>query len=140
MGDELLKKTGAGNLFMVFASRRSWSAAAGRAPDGDDQGTGRLRSDDGDGPASSDGRLGDGFVDTAYNGESSSCGRRTPRAGPTVRAAEEGAASGDRRDGVGEHCTGDESGIRSTGYGADRGEGDQPLWDQVLQVDDVRGA
>ncbi len=72
MGDELLKKTGAGNLFMVFGEpdleiKKQKDGQDGRR----DQGPGRLRPDDRRNPQliSTD-DIACWFIDTDYNGES----------------------------------------------------------------------
>ena len=72
MGDELLKKTGAGNLFMVFGEP---DIEITKQKDGADrrrdQGRGRLRPDDRRRSAAhSTDDIACWFIDTDYNGES----------------------------------------------------------------------
>ena len=72
MGDELLKKTGAGNLFMVFGEPDvEITHADGRQARRRDQGRGRLRPDHRRRSAAhSTDDIACWFIDTDYNGES----------------------------------------------------------------------
>ena len=103
MGDELLKKTGAGNLFMVFGEPDIEIDAAQedgkfvveiRGVDVYDPTTGEIRS-------SSTDDIACWFIDTDYNGESFFV-RHAYFTGArrALREAEAGAAGRDRRSGV----------------------------------------
>ena len=70
MGDELLKKTGAGNLFMVFGEPDIESRSRRTARSSSDQRRGRVRPDDRGDPPSSTDDIACWFIDTNYNGES----------------------------------------------------------------------
>ena len=71
MGDELLKKTGAGNLFMVFGEPdvEVEQDAGGQARRRDPR-RGRLRPDHRRDPLDSTDDIACWFIDTDYNGES----------------------------------------------------------------------
>ena len=70
MGDELLKKTGAGNLFMVFGEPDGKQEAEERADSRRDQGRGCLRSNHWPDSSASTDDIACWFIDADYNGES----------------------------------------------------------------------
>jgi adenine-specific DNA-methyltransferase len=129
MGDDLLKKTGAGNLFMVFGEPdlEVKKLADGRLTvtvrglDVYDPTTGEIRS-------SSTDDIACWFVDTDYDGESFFVRHAyfTGADEPYEKAAA-GAAGGDRRGGVAVALRHHVTAVREAGVGQDRGEGDQSL-------------
>ena len=128
MGDDLLKKTGAGNLFMVFGepdveirrTRTAWSVEI-RGVDVYDPTTGQVRSSTTDDIAC-------WFIDTNYNEESFFVrDAYFTGAGDPYESAPQGAARRHRRSGLGNPLPHREPPLPAARDGQDRREGDQPL-------------
>ena len=129
MGDELLKKTGGGNLFMVFGEpdidltkqKDGKLVVEIRGVDVYDPTTGAVRSHSTDDIAC-------WFIDTDYDGESFFVRHAYFCGGDeAVREAEKGATGRDRRGRMGEAVFDQEPAVRPADEGQDRGEGHQPL-------------
>ena len=130
MGDELLKKTGAGNLFMVFGEpdveikkqKNGQIVVEIKGVDVYDPTTGQIRS------ASTD-DIACWFIDTDYNGESFFVRHAYFTGADEPYDKLKRALTGrDRRSGLEQSLQHREPALRQAGIRQDRREGHQPLW------------